>query len=81
MRDVVEENRLVKPKQLIIEEQLDWNNKINCQQAYRLCKKLCTEIFEDKILSFQKILLHISKKKSSAYAGYKVDKHSHFYCR
>lgn len=79
MRGVVEEDWLVKPKQLIIEERLDWGNKINYQQAHRLREKLRTKIFGDEILSFQKMPSLISKMKSSAYAEYEVDEHSHFH--
>ncbi|MCJ1343434.1 hypothetical protein MMC31_001627, partial [Peltigera leucophlebia] len=48
--EVVEEDRHIKPKQLIIKERLDRDNKINYQQAYRLREKLRTEIFGDEIL-------------------------------
>lgn len=79
MRDIVEEDWLVKPKQLIIEKWLDWGNKINYQLANRLCQTLRTEIFRNAILSFQKMPSLISKMKSSAYAGYEVVKHSLFH--
>ncbi|WP_375449231.1 hypothetical protein [uncultured Nostoc sp.] len=79
-RGVVGGGRYVKPKQLIIEEQLDWGNKINYQQAHRLCKKLRIEIFGDEILSFQKMPSFIKKMQSSAYAGLQVDEHSRFRC-
>lgn len=79
-RGVVEEDRHVKPKQLIIEKRLDRGNKINYQQAHRLREKLRTEIFGDEILGFQKILSLIKKMQSSAYAGLQVDEHSRF-CR
>lgn len=51
-RGVLEEDRHVKPKQLIIEERLDRGNKINYQQAHRLREKLRTELFGNEILSF-----------------------------
>ena len=65
---------------MIIEERLDRDNKINDQQAHRLCEKLRTEIYGDGILSFQKMLSLIKKMQSSAYAGLQVDKHSRFRC-
>lgn len=75
-RGVVEEDRHVKPKQLIIEEQLDQGNKINYHQAHRLCEKLRTELFGDEILSFQKMPSFIEKMQQSAYARLEVDKDS-----
>ena len=79
-RRVVEEDRHVRPKQLIIEEQLDRGNKINYQQAHRLREKLRTELFGDEILSFQKMPSLIKKMQSSAYVGLQVDKNSRFFC-
>lgn len=75
-RGVVEEDRHVKPKQLIIEERLDRGNKINYHQPHRLRKKLRTELFGDEILSFQKMPSLIKKMQQSAYAGLEVDKDS-----
>lgn len=76
---VVEENQHVRPKQLIIEKQLDRGNKINYQQAHRLCEKLRTELFGDEVLSFQKMPSLIKKMQQSAYAGLEVDKNSQFF--
>ncbi len=70
-RGVVEEDRHVEPKQLMIEERLDQSNKINYQQAHRLREKLRTKVFEDEILSFQKMPSLIKKMQSSAYEGFK----------
>lgn len=78
-RGVVEKDRHVKPKQLIIEERLDRGNKIHYQQAHRLREKLRTELFGDEILSFQKMPSLIKKMHQSAYAGLEVDKDSRFF--
>ena len=77
---MVEEDRHVRPKQLIIEERLNRGNKINYQQAHRLREKLRTELFGDEVLSFQKMLSLIKKMQQSAYAGLEVDKDSRFFC-
>lgn len=79
-RGVVEEDRHIRPKQLIIEEQLDRGIKINYQQVHRLCEKLCIELFGDEVLGFQKMPLLIKKMQQSAYAGLEVDKDSRFFC-
>ena len=73
---MVEEDRHVRPKQLIIEERLDRGNKINYQQAHHLREKLRMELFGDEILSFQKMPSLIKKMQQSAYAGLEVDKDS-----
>ena len=69
-RRVIEADRHVKPKQLMIEERLDQGNKINYQLAHHFCKKLHTEIIGDEILSFQKMPSLIKKMQSSAYASF-----------
>ncbi len=72
-RGIVEEDRHVKPKQLMIEGRLNRSNKINYQQAHCLCERLRTEIFGDEILSFQKMPSLIKKMQSSMYPGFWVD--------
>lgn len=77
-RVIVTEDRDIKPKQLVSEERLDRENKINYQQAHRLREKLRDDIFGDELLSFSKMPALIKKMQSSAYAGLQVDEHSRF---
>ncbi len=72
-RDVVVDNRNIKPKQLVSETRLDRGNKINYQQAYRLHEKLRDDIFGNEVLSFSKMPALIEKIQSSAYVGLEVD--------
>lgn len=75
---IVADDWNIKLKQLVSKERLDRGNKINYQQAYRLCEKLQDDIFGNKVLSFSKMPALIKKIQSSTYAGLEVDEHFWF---